>query len=91
MRPGRGAGFQRPCRDADTLLINTGGYASLHHRLISTAPPTLMEFASQQYPKLSHSKGSAIFVIHMRNKIVNFHCVECLDRQRNRRDVNATC
>jgi hypothetical protein len=45
-RPGRGAGFQRPSRDANVLLINPGGYASLHHRLISTAPPAPNEFAS---------------------------------------------
>jgi len=41
-RPGRapdrdwllpGAQVRRPCRDAQSVMSNSGGYASLHHRL----------------------------------------------------------
>jgi len=30
---------RRPCRDAKSVMSNSGGYASLHHRLISVVPP----------------------------------------------------
>jgi len=30
---------RRPIRDAKSVLSDSGGYASLHHRLISAAPP----------------------------------------------------
>ena len=30
---------RRPCRDAKSVLSNSGGYAALHHRLISGVPP----------------------------------------------------
>jgi hypothetical protein len=29
---------RRPCRDAKSVLTNSGGYAALHHRLISGRP-----------------------------------------------------
>jgi hypothetical protein len=45
----KGAGFQRPCRDADTLLINTGGFASLHHWLISNSASGAERIRLQYY------------------------------------------
>jgi len=47
-RPGRapdqdwlllGAPVRRPCRDAKSVMSKSGGYALLHHRLISGVPP----------------------------------------------------
>src|SRR5262249_20776447 len=57
---------RRPIRDAKSVLSDSGGYASLHHRLISAAPPAqrlvgkLIAHAPRTVPNRLHHPSESL-------------------------------